>query len=303
MASDFLSIDDVSSDELRWLLDKGDAYSRKTDTARPLDGMTVPMIFEKPSLRTKVSFDVAVYELGGRAVYLGGEEVGLDTREPAEDVARVLERWASAIVGRVMSHRTLERFADAVSVPVVNALSDAEHPCQAVADLLTVRQHKGRVDGLRIAYVGDANNCAFSLGLGAVALGAQFAIASPPGYEFSAGQLDRLRSRSGGVGVAAGDNPADAVYGADVVYTDVWTSMGQEEEAAIRREAFRGFQVDEELVSVANHHALIMHPMPVHYGEEMAQGMLDHPQSVAYDQANNRLHAQKAILRLLIAGG
>ena len=306
MATDFLSMDCVSTDELEWLLEAGRSYADRAYVDRdrsslPLQGRTVAMIFEKPSLRTKVSFDIAAYELGGHAVYLGADEVGLDKREPVEDVGRVLERWASVIVARVMAHSTLERLAASASVPVINALSDVEHPCQAVADLLTVRQHKGRVAGLKVAYVGDANNCALSLGLGALALGADFAIASPDGYAFSDADAAKMRARGNGQLTLTVD-PDEAASQADVVYTDVWTSMGQEEESAERRRAFRGFQVNERLMSLANPGALIMHPMPVHYGEEMEQGMLNHPQSVAYDEAENRLHAQKAVLRLLVAG-
>lgn len=301
-AVDFLSIDDVSNTELAWLLEQGDAYSKRGVSGQPLSGHSVAMLFQKPSLRTKVSFDIAVYELGGHAVYLGADEVGLDTREPVEDVGRVLERWASVIVARVMAHSTLDRLAASSSVPVVNALSDVEHPCQAVADLLTVRQRKGRVEGLKVAYVGDANNCALSLGLGAVALGASFSIASPEGYGFTDADASKLRARANGADVALTQAPDEAAGGADVIYTDVWTSMGQESESAQRRAAFQGFQVDERLVSLANPGALLMHPMPVHYGEEMAAGMLDHPQSAAYDEAENRLHAQKAVLRLLVLG-
>ena len=303
MATDFLSIADVAPDELAWLLDAGRAYAaRRIGGSQPLRGRVVVMLFEKPSLRTKVSFDVAVHELGGHAVYLAGEEVGLDVREPVEDAARVLERWASAIVARVTAHSTLERLAAASSVPVINALSDVEHPCQAAADLLTIRQRKGRVEGLKIAYIGDANNCARSLGLGALALGADFAVASPAGYAFSGEDAARLRAAANGGVLTLADDPNEAVDAADVLYTDVWTSMGQEAEAAERREAFAGFQVNENLVALANPGALVMHPMPVHYGEEMPPGMLEHPQSAAFDQAENRLHAQKAVLRLLAAG-
>ncbi len=303
MATDFISIDDVTNAELAWLLDTGASYAAQREGGpQPLQGRTVAMLFEKPSLRTKVSFDIAAYELGGHAVYLGADEVGLDKREPVEDVARVLERWASVIVARVMAHSTLERFAANASVPVVNALSDVEHPCQAVADLLTIRQNRGRVDGLKVTYIGDANNCALSLGLGALALGADFAVASPDGYAFPDPDAKRLRTRSTGGALMLTGDPDEAADGADVLYTDVWTSMGQEEETAQRRAAFQGFQVNERLLARANTGALVMHPMPVHYGEEMGPGMLEHPQSVAYTQAENRLHAQKAVLRLLVAG-
>ena len=310
MTSHFLSMNDLSDAELRGVLDAADAFRTGAfpagaDSAKPLAGKTVAMLFEKPSLRTKVSFDVAVYELGGHAVFLSREEVGLDSREPAEDVARVLSRWVAVIVARVFDHRTLERLAAASSVPVVNGLSDVEHPAQALADLLTVRQHHGRLEGVRVAYVGDANNCALSLALGCAATGASFAIASPEGYGFDPERIKAIQER--GAGARGGTlrttaEPRDAVEGADVVYTDVWTSMGQEDETKARREAFDGFVVDEALLAHANPGAILMHPMPAHYGDEVPAGMLEHPQSAAFDQAENRLHAQKALLRLLVGG-
>ncbi len=305
MTSHFLSMNDLSDAELHGVLDAAEAFRTGAfrtgvDGARPLAGKTVAMLFEKPSLRTKVSFDVAAYELGGHAVFLSGEEVGLDVREPAEDIARVLSRWAAIIVARVSDHRTLERLAAASTVPVVNALSDVEHPAQAVADLLTVRQRHGRLEGVQVAYVGDANNCALSLALGCAATGAGFAIASPEGYGFDPALIRAIEARGGTVRTTA--EPKEAVEGADVVYTDVWTSMGQEAEAKERREAFDGFQVDEALLGRANPGAILMHPMPAHYGEEVPAGMLEHPQSAAFDQAENRLHAQKALLRLLAGG-
>lgn len=310
MTSHFLSMNDLSDAELRGVLDAADAFRTGAfpagaDSAKPLAGKTVAMLFEKPSLRTKVSFDVAVYELGGHAVFLSREEVGLDSREPAEDVARVLSRWVAVIVARVFDHRTLERLAAASSVPVVNGLSDVEHPAQALADLLTVRQHHGRLEGVRVAYVGDANNCALSLALGCAATGASFAIASPEGYGFDPERIKAIEER--GAGARGGTlrttvEPRDAVEGADVVYTDVWTSMGQEDETKARREAFDGFVVDEALLAHASPGAILMHPMPAHYGDEVPAGMLEHPQSAAFDQAENRLHAQKALLRLLAGG-
>ena len=302
MTTHFLSINDLSDAELRGVLDGADAFRTGADAggAKPLAGKTVAMLFEKPSLRTKVSFDVAVYELGGHAVFLSRDEVGLDVREPAEDIARVLSRWASIIVARVLDHRTLERLAGASAVPVVNALSDVEHPAQALADLLTVRQHHGRLEGVQVAYVGDANNCALSLALGCAATGAGFAIASPEGYGFGPAHLRAIEAR--GTSVRTTTEPREAVAGADVVYTDVWTSMGQEAEAKARREAFAGFMVDEALLARANPGAILMHPMPAHYGEEVPAGMLEHPRSAAFDQAENRLHAQKALLQLLAGG-
>ena len=300
MTSHFLSMNDLSDAELRGVLDAADAFRAGADSAKPLAGKTVALLFEKPSLRTKVSFDVAVYELGGHAVFLSREEVGLDSREPAEDVARVLSRWVALIVARVFDHRVLERLAAASSVPVVNGLSDVEHPAQALADLLTVRQHHGRLDGVRVAYVGDANNCALSLALGCAATGASFAIASPEGYGFDPERIKAIEARGGTLKTTV--EPRDAVEGSDVVYTDVWTSMGQEDETKARREAFDGFVVDEALLARANPGAILMHPMPAHYGDEVPAGMLEHPQSAAFDQAENRLHVQKALLRLLVGG-
>ena len=305
MTIHLLSINDLSDEQVAHLLEMGVAYSRGAAGERPLTGKSVAMLFEKPSLRTRVSFDVAIYELGGHPVYLGREEVGLDTREPVEDVARVLSRWAAIIVARVFHHSTLERLAANASIPVVNALSDLEHPCQALADLLTIRQRLGTLANVTVAFIGDANNCALSLGLGCAAAGAQFRIAAPNGYGFVPEALTAINRRYQGSGmkVQGGTTPAEVIAGADVVYTDVWTSMGQEGEAPARRQAFDGFQVDENLLSQAGANAILMHPMPAHYGEEVPPGMLLHPRSAAFDQAENRLHAQKAVLQLLVAEG
>lgn len=301
MPSDFLSMNDLTNGDLQTLLDWGDGYRSRTDSTQPLVGQSVVLLFEKPSLRTKLSFDIGIHELGGHAIYMGSNEVGLDIREPVEDVASVVERWVAAIVARVNDHGKLQRLAAQASVPVINALSDVEHPCQAVADLVTVRQKLGKLNGLKIAYIGDANNCALSLGIGCATVGSQFAIASPDGYGFDTSAVSAITSR-GAAPLLTGD-PREAVADADVVYTDAWTSMGQEAEAAERRQAFQGFQINDDLLAAAKPGALIMHPMPVHYGEEMPAGMLDHPQSVSFDQAENRLHAQKAVLRLVTVGG
>ena len=304
MSMDFLSINDVSSQELRALLDVADAYSRGAEDAKPLAGKSVALLFEKPSLRTRVSFDIAVNDLGGHPVYVGPDEVGLDTRERAEDTAHVLERWVSIIVARVFAHSALQRLADASNVPVVNALSDVEHPCQALADLLTIRQRLGTLEGKTVAYIGDANNCALSLGLGCAASEARFVIASPQGYGLDDDALASINQRyeQADARVTAVHDPDSAVEGADVVYTDVWTSMGQEKEAERRHAAFAGYQVNEALLRRAKPGALFMHPMPAHYGEEVPPGMLEHPRSVAYHQAENRLHAQKSVLHHLTAG-
>ena len=300
MPADFLSINDISTAEILTLLDWADAYRNRQDEGKPLAGQSVAMLFEKPSLRTKLSFDIGIHELGGHAVYLAGEEIGLDVRETVEDMASVVERWVVAIVARVNKHTALQRMAARASVPVINGLSDVEHPCQAMADVQTIRSKLGHLDGVKTAFIGDANNIALSLALACTATGGQFAIAAPPAYGFDDTAVASIARR--GAAPTLTNDPREAVADADVVYTDVWTSMGQEAETAARLKAFEGFQVNDDLLRHAKPNALVMHDMPVHYGEEMPPGMLDHPQSVAFDQAENRLHAQKAVLRLLVVG-
>lgn len=275
------------------------AHQRTTESSEPvLSGKAVVLLFEKPSLRTRASFHVAVHQLGGYSFYMGPEEVGLGKREAISDVTRVLSRYVDCIVARVYSHSSLEGIRENTSVPVINALSDWEHPCQILADLQTIYGHKGSLKGLKISYVGDGNNVARSLCLGAASVGADFVIASPQGYGLDETTLTLAwqRASQSGSQVVALASPQEAVSDADVVYTDVWTSMGQEAEAQVRRRDFMGYTVNEELLSKADREAIFMHPMPAHYGEEVAPGMLDHPQSVAFDQAENRLHAQKAVL-------
>lgn len=298
---DFLSINDINNDQLESLLEIASDYRRGVYNDKPLSGESIALIFEKPSLRTFVSFDVGIYEMGGHPIYLKGEDIGLDVREPVEDVARVLERWCSVIVARVFSHRTLTRLAAISKKPVINALSDLEHPCQALADLLTIKQHKKKLGGIVVAYIGDANNVARSLSLACSGVGAHFKIASPSGYGFSQEWIDLVNSRYQGSGleIESFRDPISAVSDADIVYTDVWTSMGQEDERRNRIQAFEGYQVNPDLLSKAKPDVLLMHDMPAHYGEEIPEGMLDDPRSIAFDQAENRLHAQKAILRHL----
>jgi ornithine carbamoyltransferase len=300
MPADFLSINDLTSAEILTLLDWADAYRERRDEGKPLAGQSVAMLFEKPSLRTKLSFDIGIHELGGHPVYMAADEIGLDVREPVEDMASVVERWVSVIVARVNKHGALERMAARASIPVINALSDVEHPCQAIADIQTIRGRLGHLGGVKTAFIGDANNTALSLALATTATGGQFAIAAPPAYGFNDAAIAAI-ARRGAPPIITHD-PRKAVANADVVYTDVWTSMGQEAETVARLKAFEGFQVNDDLLRHAKPNALVMHDMPVHYGEEMPPGMLDHPQSVAFDQAENRLHAQKAVLRLLTVG-
>ena len=300
---DLLSMADLTPREVSALL--GRAIQMKGgDAARPLAGKMVALLFEKPSLRTRASFDVGVHQLGGHAFYMGPQEVGLGVREPVADVARVLTRYVDGIVARVFAQSNLEEMARYATVPVINALSDWEHPCQTLADLLTVYEKKGRLEGVRIAFVGDGNNVARSLALGAALVGACLTIASPPKYTLDDASLLRARELARGTGaeISTTHEPCEAVKDADVVYTDVWASMGQEEEARQRLRAFKGFQVDSQLMRLARQDAVFMHDLPAHRGEEVTNEVIEGPQSVAFDQAENRLHAQKAIMEFLLGG-
>jgi ornithine carbamoyltransferase len=299
---DLLSIRDLSPDELDMLIRT--ALSMKRDGSPPLlEGKTAALVFEKPSLRTRVSFEVGMKQLGGTAIYLSQAEVGLGQREPVSDVARVLSRYVATIVARTYAQETLIDLADAADVPVVNALSDDEHPCQALADLLTVREKKGQLAGVRIAFIGDGNNVSASLAMASALAGAEFIIASPPEYSLPQDVIDTAREwarRTGGA-VETFVSPEDAVRDADVVYTDVWTSMGQEAERRQRLEAFQGYQVDAALMSLAKPDAIFMHDLPAHRGEEITHDVIEGPQSVVFQQAENRLHAQKALLAAIMA--
>ena len=299
---DLLSIGDLSPQELESLIHA--ALSMKRDGSPPLlEGKTIAMLFEKPSLRTRVSFEVGMKQLGGTAIYLSQAEVGLGQREPIADVARVLSRYVSAIVVRTYAQQTLAHLAEFAGVPVINALSDDEHPCQALADLLTVRERKGRVAGVRIAFVGDGNNVSSSLAMASALAGAHFVIASPQQYALQPEVVEVSRSwarRTGG-SIETLSSPEEAVRDADVVYTDVWTSMGQESARRARLEAFQGFQVDENLMALARPDAIFMHDLPAHRGEETVDAVIEGPQSVVFDQAENRLHAQKALLAAIMA--
>jgi len=301
MKKDLLSVSDLSRKEIEQLIEQALRMKQKGVQAL-LSGKTLALLFEKPSLRTRISFDLAMHQLGGHAIYLSPDEVGLGKREAIPDVARVLSRYVNCIAARTFSHQTLLILAEHSSVPVINALSDMEHPCQALADLLTIYEKKGRLAGLTLAFIGDGNNVAHSLLLAASLTGMNFHIASPPGYEIKREILDRgqelAAARSSQIWLTA--KPDEAAKEADIVYTDVWTSMGQEAEAEKRRLAFSGYQVDEKLLSLAKRDALFMHPLPAHHGEEISPGLLDSPQSVVFDQAANRLHLQKALLAKLL---
>ena len=299
---DFLSIADLASEEVGAMIQTA-AGLKNGRTARHLEGKVVALMFEMPSLRTRVSFEVGIRQLGGECIYLSKDDVGLGIREPVADVARVLDRWVDAIVARVFSHESLELLARYTTVPVVNALSDLEHPCQILGDLLTILEHKGNFSGLRVAFVGDGNNVASSLAMACGSVGADFALASPKDYQIPTVVWEEAKQRASLNGSRVGwvELPQHAVRDADVVYTDVWASMGQEAERSDKSKAFTDYQVNEELMGYAKPDAIFMHDMPAHEGEEIAEGMLDHPRSVVFDQAENRLHAQKAILAELFS--
>jgi len=294
---DLVSVADLTHEEIGQLI-KSALVLKKPARQTHLSGKTIALIFEKPSLRTRVSFDVAVNQLGGHAIYLSPAEVGLGQREPVEDVARVMSRYVDGIVARTFAHDTVVQLAKHATVPVINGLSDLEHPCQILSDLMTMQEKKGKLAGLTVAYVGDANNVANSLMLACAITGIEIRIASPQGYTPSDEMLAAARKLKGRVTVTG--DVAQAVTAADVVYTDVWTSMGQEQEAAKRLRDFAGYQVSQQTLELARKDALFMHPLPAHHGEEVAAGLLDLPQSVVFDQAENRLHMQKAILAKLV---
>jgi ornithine carbamoyltransferase len=302
----FLSIADFSAAELWQFLHKAKALKdefRETGHNQPiLKGKTLGMVFQKPSLRTRVSFEVGMLHLGGHALYLSPNEIGLGGRESVPDVARVLSGYVDGIMARVFAHEHILQLAEYSGVPVINGLSDFDHPCQALADVFTLWEHFGRIEDLKMAYVGDGNNVATSLITIMVKLGGHFSIATPPGYELSArvlGDAQHLAEETRAV-ITVTHDPAEAVTGADVVYTDVWTSMGQEQETQRRLKVFPPYQVNRHLVAQAGPEAVVLHCLPAHRGEEITDEVADGAQSLLFPQAENRLHAQKGILALLL---
>lgn len=302
MKRDFLAIESLTSDELHALLDR--AAKMKADR-RPTDvlaGRSIGMIFEKPSTRTRISFEVAISELGANAVVLNASELQLGRGETIEDTARVLARYLHAVVVRTFEQDRLERLARWADIPIVNALSDLMHPCQALADLQTLQEHFGRLEGLTLAYVGDGNNVAHSLLTGGALAGVNVRVATPPGYEPISQIVKRAEEIASKTGarVAVTTDAAAAADGADALYTDVWASMGQEGEVEVRRLIFAPYQVNAGLVARAKPNAIVMHCLPAHRGEEITEDVIEGPQSVVWDQAENRLHAQKALLEWLL---
>lgn len=298
----FLSVSDLTSDELRTLLTLAIELKEewKAGGNRPLlKGKTLGMLFQKPSLRTRVSFEVGMVHLGGEALYLSPFEIQLGKRESVPDVARVLSRYVDGIMARVFAHSDVLTLAQYSSVPVINGLSDYNHPCQCLADLLTIVEYRGwDLGGCRLAFIGDGNNVAVSLLFGATLLGMDFAIATPPDYELptDAWALGQRFAATSGSQMLQTHDPREAAAGADAIYTDVWASMGQEDEAEERARIFAPYQVNEALVEQGKPDVIVMHCLPAHRGQEITDGVCDGPHSVLWDQAENRLHAQKAIL-------
>lgn len=290
---DFLAIPDYSREELLALFDLAERMRSGEYTDKPLAGKSLAMIFMKASTRTRVSFEVGAWQLGGHALFLSPRDVQLGRGEPVADTARVLSRYVDGIMIRTFAHAEVEELAQYADVPVINGLTDLLHPCQILADILTVRQYLGTIDGRKVAWVGDGNNMANSWINAAYRLGFDLTLACPEGYEPDAAILKRAQSVAK---VRVVRDPAEAVEGADVVNTDVWASMGQEQEQAVREKAFKGYIVDEALMSRAQQDAIFLHCLPAHRGEEVSAAVIDGPQSVVWDEAENRLHVQKAIM-------
>ena len=301
MKRDFLALDALSRAELDEILHISAKLKRELKAGRReplLAGKTLAMVFEKPSLRTRVTFEVGMTQLGGYAVYLTPADIRLGERESVGDIARNLDRWVDFVMARVNSHATLDELARYAKVPVINGLSDMRHPCQVLSDCFTLLEHRGRLEGLRVAWLGDGNNVANSWIAVAPRFAFTFALACPKGYEPDAAVV--AKARADGADIVITTDVGEAVRGADVLYTDVWTSMGQEAESAKRLRDFAGYAIDAAALKQAKPDAVVMHCLPAHRGEEMTDGVIESPRSVVFDQAENRLHAQKALLLLLL---
>jgi ornithine carbamoyltransferase len=305
MKRDFLTLDDLSRPELEAVLDLAARlkdYLKRGVPHRFLAGHTLGMIFKKPSSRTRVSFEVGMFQLGGLALFLKDQDLGLGIRESVADVGRLFSRYLDGIVIRTFAHAEVEELARYASIPVINGLTDQHHPCQILADLLTIREKFGHWEGIKVAWVGDGNNVANSWLQGAVKMGMHLALACPRGYWPAA---DLIRKAQGETIVNGGsveilEDPLHAVKGADIIYTDVWVSMGQEEERRWRLEVFQPYQVNQALLDAAKPTTLVMHCLPAHRGEEITADVIDGPRSIVFDHAENRLHTQKAILQFLL---
>lgn len=302
---DLVSIQDLTSEEITGLLDLATAMKQSpADFRGMLAGKQLVLFFEKPSLRTRLTFESAMNSLGGVSFFVDQTGSRLGDREPLSDIAHNLERWVDGLVLRTFAHETVSQMAEFASIPVINALSDFEHPCQALADIMTVREKFGELKGAKIAYVGDGNNVAHSLILAAAAVGAKISVGTPKGFEPNSAIVAAAKKVAvkTGAKIHIVNDPAAAVSGADVVYTDVWASMGHENEASERKKTFAAYQVNDELMAHASKHALFMHCLPAHRGDEVAASVIDSSRSIVFDEAENRLHIQKAILVMLMGG-
>ncbi len=308
LKKDLTSINDLTKDQILGLLEKSIELKHAVKKQRRLDiapGTMGALIFEKPSLRTRVTFERAMRDLGGSAVYLGPTDIGLGQRETVPDAARNLSRWVDCIIARVFEHSKIVELAENASVPVVNALCDEEHPCQILADLLTVLEHRGSLEGATICWTGDGNNVCNSLMLACGLVGVNLRVATPRGFEPAQAVTNRAMdyAKKSGASIVLTYDPKVAAKDADFVYTDVWASMGQESEAEHRRQVFRQYQLNRELMAQARPGAKVLHCLPAHRGEEISAEVLDGPQSIVLDQAENRLHAQRALLAVLLTRG
>ncbi|WP_435009246.1 ornithine carbamoyltransferase [Tundrisphaera lichenicola] len=304
MVRHFIDLFDITADEAATMLDR--AASLKSEDRRHgarspmLAGRTLGLVFDKPSLRTRVSFEAAITQLGGNAIFLNGKDVGLGVRESVADFARVISQYVDALAVRTFSQTTIEELGRHATIPIINALSDASHPCQALADLLTVLESLGELKGLKFVFVGDGNNVARSLAQASAMFGVDFVLACPPGYEYPAAFASKFAEAYPGVPLTIENDPSTAVTGADVIYTDVWASMGQEDEVDSRKTVFAPYRVDEGLLALAKPGAIFLHCLPARRGEEVTDEVLDGPQSRVVHQAANRLHFQKALLVWLL---
>ncbi|WFB58150.1 ornithine carbamoyltransferase [Paenibacillus sp. BR1-192] len=303
---DMIELDEYSTEEIQFLLDSAIEIKRKQkngEVYQPLKGKTIGLIFEKSSTRTRVSFEAGMFQLGGHALFLSKNDIQLGRGEPISDTAQVMSRYLDGLMIRTFGHDNVVNLAKYASIPVINGLSDMAHPCQVLADLQTVLEHKGKLKGLKMAFIGDGNNMAHSLLIGGAKMGMHVAVASPKGYEADASIVklsEEIAAQTGGK-ITITRDPLEAAKDADVIYTDVWASMGFEEEQAQREAAFADYQVNEELVKAAKPDYLFLHCLPAHRGEEVSEGVIDGANSVIFDQAENRLHAQKALMVALMA--
>jgi ornithine carbamoyltransferase len=300
MKKDFLTIWDLSCKDIDILLKRAVELKAGRDANTcPLIGKSIGLLFEKASTRTRVSFEVGIYQLGAQALYMSPKEIQIGRGETIHDTAKVLSRYLNAVVIRTFSHNTLVEFASCSSIPVINGLSDLHHPCQALGDLMTILEKKGRLRGIKLAYIGDGNNVANSLIEAASRVGMNLMIACPKGYEPDPDVFEKA-DKFGDSEITILNNPKEATYKADAVYTDVWISMGQEKETSKKKRKFKNYQLNSVLLSYAKKDAIVLHCMPAHRGEEITDEVIDGPQSVVFDQAENRLHTQKALLEFLL---